>query len=69
MTTSMVGMKKLIPMIKEKNPNVKIMIGGAPISEKTVDDYGADTTADNAPNALREAMNMLESLRKGLVSA
>ncbi|HEB71836.1 MAG TPA: cobalamin-binding protein [Nitrospirae bacterium] len=69
MTTSMVGMKKLIPMIKEKNPNVKIMIGGAPISEKTVDDYGADTTADNAPNALREAMNMLESLRKGMVSA
>lgn len=69
MTTSMVGMKKLIPMIKEKNPNVKIMIGGAPISEKTVDDYGADTTADNAPNALREAMNMLEALRKGLVSA
>ncbi len=68
MTTSMVGMKKLIPMIKEKNPNTMIMIGGAPISEKTVEDYGADTTADNAPNALREAMNMLDSLRKGLVS-
>jgi corrinoid protein of di/trimethylamine methyltransferase len=65
MTTSMVGMKKLIPMIKEKNPNVKIMIGGAPISEKTVDEYGADTTADNAPNALQEAMTMLETLRKG----
>ena len=65
MTTSMVGMKKLIPMIKEKNPNVKIMIGGAPISEKTVDEYGADTTADNAPNALQEAMAMLETLRKG----
>lgn len=65
MTTSMVGMKKLIPMIKEKNPSVKIMIGGAPITEKTVEDYGADTTADNAPNALREAMNMLETLRKG----
>ncbi len=65
MTTSMVGMKKLIPMIKEKNPNVKIMIGGAPISEKVVDEYGADTTADNAPNALQEAMAMLETLRKG----
>jgi corrinoid protein of di/trimethylamine methyltransferase len=69
MTTSMVGMKKLIPMIKEKNPNVKIMIGGAPVSEKTVDEYGADTTADNAPNALREAMDMLEGLRSGAVSA
>jgi methanogenic corrinoid protein MtbC1 len=66
MTTSMVGMKKLIPMIKEKNPNVKIMIGGAPISEKTVEEYGADSTADNAPNALQEAMTMLETLKKGL---
>jgi len=63
MTTSMVGMKKLIPKIKEKNPNVKIMIGGAPISEKTVEEYGADSTADNAPNALQEAMAMLETLR------
>lgn len=63
MTTSMVAMKKLIPRIKEKNPKVKIMIGGAPISEKTVEEYGADSTADNAPNALQEAMNMLETLR------
>jgi corrinoid protein of di/trimethylamine methyltransferase len=63
MTTSMVGMKKLIPKIKEKNPKVKIMIGGAPISEKTVEEYGADSTADNAPNALQEAMAMLETLR------
>ncbi|MDH4183324.1 MAG: cobalamin-dependent protein [Nitrospinota bacterium] len=69
MTTSMVGMKKLIPMIKEKNPNVKIMIGGSPVSEKTVDEYGADSTADNAPNALREAMAMLDALRKGLAKA
>jgi corrinoid protein of di/trimethylamine methyltransferase len=65
MTTSMVGIKKLIPMIKEKNPKVKIMIGGAPITDKTVAEYGADITADNAPNALKEAMKMLEALRKG----
>lgn len=64
MTTSMVGIKKLVPMIKEKNPNVKIMIGGAPITEKVVEEYGADTTADNAPNALQEAINMLDVLRK-----
>jgi corrinoid protein of di/trimethylamine methyltransferase len=67
MTTSMIGIKKLIPMIKEKNPNVKIMIGGGVISEKVVDDFGADNTADNAPNALREAMDMLEAIRSGAV--
>jgi dimethylamine corrinoid protein len=69
MTTSMVGIKKLIPMIKEKNPKVKIMIGGAPITEKTVEEYGADTTADNAPNALKEAMKMLDALRKGRMAS
>ncbi len=30
MTTTMLGMKKVIKMIKEKNPNVMIMLGGAP---------------------------------------
>ncbi|MFO0753700.1 MAG: hypothetical protein U0411_10315 [Thermodesulfovibrionales bacterium] len=29
-----------------------------------MEEYGADVTADNAPNALREAMKMLETLRK-----
>jgi len=65
MTTSMVGMKRVIPMIKEKNPNVKIMIGGAPITEKTVEEFGADSTADNAPNALQEAIRMVDVLKKG----
>ncbi len=64
MTTSMVGMKKVIPMIREKNPKVKIMIGGAPITEKTVEDFGADGTADNAPNALQEAIRMVEMLKR-----
>lgn len=69
MTTSMVGMKKVIPMIREKNPNVKIMIGGAPISEKTVEEFGADSTADNAPNALQEAIHMVEVLKRGEMTA
>ncbi|RJQ49832.1 MAG: cobalamin-binding protein [Nitrospiraceae bacterium] len=69
MTTSMVGMKKVIPMIREKNPNVKIMIGGAPISEKTVEEFGADSTADNAPNALQEAIHMVDVLKKGEMTA
>jgi cobalamin-dependent methionine synthase I len=33
MTTTMMGMKKVIEMIKEKNPNVKIMLGGAPVTK------------------------------------
>ena len=33
MTTTMLGMKKVIKMIKEKNPNVAIMLGGAPVTK------------------------------------
>jgi corrinoid protein of di/trimethylamine methyltransferase len=31
MTTTMVGMKKVIEDLRNRNPNVKIMIGGAPV--------------------------------------
>ncbi len=59
MTTTMMGMKKIIEMIRAKNPDVKIMIGGAPITADTVRRFGADATADSAPNALREAMSLI----------
>jgi corrinoid protein of di/trimethylamine methyltransferase len=64
MTTTMMGMKKIIEMLRAKNPNIKIMIGGAPVTEETVKQFGADGTADSASNALREAINMISSLRK-----
>ena len=64
MTTSMLGMERVIKMIREKNPNVKIMIGGAPITGEVVDKFGADGTADSASSALKEALKMVESLRE-----
>ncbi len=64
MTTSMLGMERVIKMIREKNPNVKVMIGGAPITGEVVTKFGADGTADNASNALKEALRMVASLRE-----
>lgn len=64
MTTSMLGMERIIKMIREKNPNVKIMIGGAPVTAEIVEKFGADGTADSASNALREALKMVASLRE-----
>ncbi|NOZ58838.1 MAG: cobalamin-binding protein [Euryarchaeota archaeon] len=64
MTTTMPGMKKVIEMLRERNPNVKIMIGGAPVSEKTVEMYGADATGKDAASALEEAIRMVSSLRE-----
>ncbi len=64
MTTTMMGMKKVIEMIRAKNPDVKIMIGGAPVTVETAKQFGADGTAESAPNALREAISMISALRK-----
>jgi corrinoid protein of di/trimethylamine methyltransferase len=64
MTTTMVGMQKVIDILREKNPDVKIMIGGAPVSKDLADRWGADGYAPDASNALHEAINMISALKK-----
>jgi corrinoid protein of di/trimethylamine methyltransferase len=64
MTTTMTGMKKVIDDLRAKNPNVKIMIGGAPVSQDVAEKYGADGYAKDANNALKDAINMISSLKK-----
>jgi corrinoid protein of di/trimethylamine methyltransferase len=63
MTTTMVGMQKVIDKLKAKNPNIKIMIGGAPVSKELADKWGADGYAPDATNALKEAINMISMLK------
>ena len=64
MTTTMMGMKKAIQMIKEKNPDVAIMLGGAPLTRDTAELFGADGYADSAGNAVQEAIKMITRLRE-----
>ncbi len=64
MTTSRLAMPKVIEMIKKRNPNVKILVGGAPVSGDVADKYGADGYADNAANAVQEAIRMVSQLRE-----
>jgi methanogenic corrinoid protein MtbC1 len=64
MTTTMTGMKKVVDDLRKKNPNVKIMLGGAPVSQDVADKYGADGYAKDATNALKDAINMIASLKK-----
>ena len=64
MTTSMLAMPKVISMIRARNPKVKIMIGGAPLSSEVAEKYGADGYADNAANAVQEAVRMVSRLRE-----
>ncbi len=64
MTTSMVGMPKVIEKIKAKNPDCLIMIGGAPTSKDLAEKFGADGYAEDASNALKEAIKMVSFLKK-----
>ena len=64
MTTTMMGMRKVIDMIKEKNPNVAIMLGGAPVTKDVADLFGADGYAESAGNAVQEAIKMISRLRE-----
>ena len=64
MTTTMLGMKKVIKMIKEKNPNVMIMLGGAPLTKDMAKLFGADGYAESAGNAVSEGIKMIGRLRE-----
>jgi corrinoid protein of di/trimethylamine methyltransferase len=64
MTTTMLGMKKVIAMIKEKNPNVGIMLGGAPVTQDVANLFGADGYAESAGNAVTEGIKMISRLRE-----
>lgn len=64
MTTTMLGMKKVIAMIKEKNPSVAIMLGGAPITQDVANLFGADGYAESAGNAVQEGIKMISRLKE-----
>jgi monomethylamine corrinoid protein len=62
MTTSMLGQKTLMDLLREENlrDSVKCMFGGAPVSEKWIEEIGADATAENAAEAARVALEIMK---------
>ena len=67
MTTSMLAMPEVIKKLRRQNPNVIIMIGGAPINPDIAKKYGADGYAENAATAVDEAVRLLKMREKGKV--
>lgn len=63
MTTSMLAMPKVIEMIKAKDSNVAVMVGGAPLTREIANSYGADGYAPDAVKAVQEAGRVLSSLK------
>lgn len=62
LTTTMLGQKRIIELAKEKNvrDKFKILVGGAPVSQKWADDIGADGYGENAMAAVKVAKKIIE---------
>jgi len=56
LTTTMASMKKTVKEMKQKQPHTKIIIGGAPVTEKFRGEVGADFYSDD-PNGAVEYLN------------
>jgi corrinoid protein of di/trimethylamine methyltransferase len=63
LTTTMPGMKTTIEALKDSGlrGQVKVMIGGAPVTQRFADEIGADGFSDNASGAVREARRLVTS--------
>jgi len=63
LTTTMIGQKKLIELLKEKGiyGRFKIMVGGAPVNQKWADDIGADGYSENALTTVNAAKELIGS--------
>ena len=66
MTTTMEGMAEVINLLKEEGirDQVKVMIGGGPISQSFADKIGADLYTTNASNASKNAKALLSKIDK-----
>ena len=59
LTTTMDYMKEVVDAVRESGLNVKIMIGGAPISAAFAEKIGADGFSSNANEAVTVAKRLL----------
>ena len=52
LTTTMVGMKSVVEAVRAANLDVKVVIGGAPVTQEFADQIGADAYAADAGSAV-----------------
>ena len=64
MTTSMLALPVAIKLIKARDPNVAVMVGGAPVTRDIAKSYGADGYADNAGQVVQEAIKVISEVKK-----
>jgi 5-methyltetrahydrofolate--homocysteine methyltransferase len=60
MTTTVPAMEQTIALLRQKAPDVKVMVGGAVLNQKYAEMIGADAYAEDAMGAVRYAESMAE---------
>jgi methylmalonyl-CoA mutase cobalamin-binding domain/chain len=63
MTTSMLAIPKAIELVKAGDPDVAILVGGAPLNRELASRYGADGYANCAGEVVKEAQAMIERVK------
>jgi methanogenic corrinoid protein MtbC1 len=61
MTTSIRGIPGVIRALRQIDPGVKILVGGAPVTREKALAFGADGYAVNAVEAVREGVKLMEA--------
>ena len=66
LTSTMVNMKKVIEALKKEGlrDKVKVIVGGAPLTEKFAKEIGADAYGENAVIAVEICKKLVEELRR-----
>ncbi len=62
LTTTMGAMKITTELLREKCPQVKVMVGGAPVTQEFADAIGADGYSEDAPGAAILARKHMDEL-------
>ena len=62
LTTTMVAMKTTVEMLKQYRGQIKIFIGGAPVTQEFADEIGADAFAADAGMAVEKANQLIAKL-------
>jgi 5-methyltetrahydrofolate--homocysteine methyltransferase len=58
LTTTMTAMKDVVDLVKSRGLDVKVIVGGAPVSEDFAKDIGADAYGYDAANAVGLVKNL-----------
>ncbi|AGB41257.1 Homocysteine S-methyltransferase/B12 binding domain/Pterin binding enzyme [Halobacteroides halobius DSM 5150] len=61
MTTTMPNMEKITMILKEKAPEIKILLGGAVVTRDYANNIGADGYAQNAVEAVKKATELINN--------